>query len=85
MENWTVFGINKKLLKQSLAKTKVNISFSSFSNLILRVIFGLLFRLKLLNIYINNLIYLTELIDVFNYANDNTFFASDSNLKSLSY
>ena len=85
---WRI-GQSLKLMKSYLSnlqqKTKVNVSFSSFSNLILRVRFGLLFRLKLLNIYINNLFYLTELIDVFDYANDTTFFASDSDLKSLSY
>ena len=85
---WRI-GQSLKLIKSYLSnlqqKTKVNVSFSSFSNLILRVPFGLLFRLKLLNIYINNIFNLTELIDVFNYANDTTFFASDSNLKSLSY
>lgn len=85
---WRI-GQSLKLVKSYLSnlqqKTKVNVSFSSFSNLILRVPFGLLFRLKLLNIYINNLFYLTELVDVFNYANDTTFFASDSNLKSLPY
>ena len=37
----------------------------------------------LCNIYINDLVYLTEMTDVCNFADDTTFFACDSDLKYL--
>ena len=37
----------------------------------------------LFNIYINDLLYLTEMTDVCNFADDTTFFSCDSNLKHL--
>ena len=84
------YGFSKeslKLIKSYLSncwqRTKINLSFTSQSELILGVPQESVLGPLLLSIYINNLFYLTELRDVYNYADDATFHACDSNLEDL--
>ena len=88
------YGFTKeslKLIKSYLSirwqRTKVNLlqqkSFSSWSELILGVPQGSALGPLLVNIYISDLFYLTELTDICNYADDTTFHACYSNLDDL--
>ena len=76
-----------KLIKSYQAnlwqRTKVNISFSSCSDLLLWVPHGSILEPILFNIYINDFFYITELTNVCNYADDTAFHACDSDLENL--
>ena len=84
------YGFSKsslKLLQSYLSsrwqRTKVNGSFSNWSELLLGVPQGSVLGPLLFNIYINDLFYLAELTDISNYADDTTFYACDADLKNL--
>ena len=76
-----------KLIKSYLTnrwqRTKVNTNFSSWSELLIGVPQGSVLGLLLLNIYINGLLYITEMTNVCNYSEDTTFCACDSGLESF--
>ena len=84
------YGFDKdslKLLHSYLTnrwqRTKVNTSFSNWSELLQGVPQGSVLGPILFNIYLNYLFYLTDLTSVFNFADDTTFYACDTNLDSL--
>ena len=73
----------KSYLTNRWQRIKVNTSFSSWSELLLGVPQGSVLEPLLFNIYLNDLFYLTECTNVYNYADDTTFAACDSDLKDL--
>ena len=76
-----------KLLHSYLTKrwqrTKVNSSFSTWSELLQGVPQGSLLGPILFNIYLNDLFYLTEMTQVRNFADDTTFCVCDKDLNIL--
>ena len=81
-------GFSKKALKlihnylsNRWHRTKINKDFSTWQELLQGV--QLLLGPLLFNIYLNDLFFLTESTDVFNSADDTTFYACDRNLNDL--
>ena len=84
------YGFTKnslRLIKSYLFKrwqrAKINTSFSSWMELLLGVPQGSVLGLLLFNIYIDYLFFLTESINVSNYADDTTFHGCDMDLENL--
>ena len=66
-----------------MAKTKINASFSSWTELLSGVPQGSILGPLLFNIYINDLFWLNEQTEVCNYADDTTLYACDKNLNNM--
>ena len=64
-------------------RTKMNKSFSRWTELLQGVPQGSVLGLLLFNIYLNDLFFLVDYTEVCNFADDNTFFARDKDLGSL--
>ena len=64
-------------------RTKINWKFSSWNELSQRVPQGSFVAPLLFNIYLNDLLFLSEFADVCNFADDTTFYACDMDLNSL--
>ena len=77
------FNLIKSYRANRWQRAKVNISFSSWSELLLGVPQGWVFGHLLFNIYINDLFYITVSRNVCNYADDTIFHACDSDLGNL--
>ena len=73
----------KSYLTNRWQRAKVNLRFSSWPELILRVSQGCKLGPLFFSICVNDLFNLNELTDVCNYADGTTFHARDSNLEDL--
>ena len=75
----------KSYLSNRWQRTKINKSYSSWSELLTGVPQGSILGPLLFNIYLNDLFYLENDCDVCNFADDTTPYACDTNLESLMF
>ena len=64
-------------------RTKIKPAFSSWEELTQGVPQGFVLGPLLFNIYLNDLFYLSECTEVYNFADDTTFYACDKDLRCL--
>ena len=86
----SAYGFNNESLKlirsyltDRLQRTKINKSFSRWTELSQGVLQGPVLGSLLFNIYLNGLFFLVNYSEVCNFADDTKFFACDKNLGSL--
>ena len=68
-------------LQERLQRVKINTTFSSWTQLLQGVPQGSVLGPMLFNIYINDIFFALNEIDICNFANDTTPYVCDSNLK----
>ena len=77
------FKLLHSYLTKKWQRTKVNSSFTVWSELLQRVLQGSVLEPILFNIYLNDLFYLTEMTQVCNFADHTTFYICDKDLNIL--